>query len=63
MHVLRVKGTRGAIWALAFTPDGRRLASVWPNGQLYLWDMDHYTAHPLAYPTYPGSIAIAPDGP
>jgi hypothetical protein len=62
MRVLKAKGSRGVLWALAFTPDGRRLASVCTEGWLRLWDLEQSTVRTIGRHTYPGSLSVAPDG-
>lgn len=62
MRVLKEKGASGAIWALAFTPDGRSLASAGTDGGLHLWDLETCTARLLGFHDYPCSLSIAPDG-
>jgi len=61
---LQLTGNRAPVFALAFSPDGKLLASGSDEGTVRLWDSD--TGDLLA--TYPGhqqrvsSIAFSPDG-
>jgi WD40 repeat protein len=74
-EILVVDGTRpatrrtlpahsGQIRALAFSPDGRRIASIAEEGPLLLWDADTFAApEPVRCPVrLAGALAWSPDG-
>ena len=55
------------IWALAFSPDGKTLATGDYEGSTYLWDAAGSAGNPVATFTVPGghdvtAVAFSPDG-
>src|SRR5262249_48171846 len=56
------KGHTGFVFRLAFSPDGRRLASTAWDMTVKLWDVE-YGVEVLTLMKYPvGSVAFSPDG-
>lgn len=60
-----LRGHRDWVWDVAFSPDGRTLASGSADGKIIFWDVA--TRRPLILPlTHPGSwvrtVAFSPDG-
>ena len=48
----RLTGYAGAVYAVAFAPDGRTLATGGAGGQVVLWDLatlNHLRSHPLQH--------------
>ncbi len=43
-EVVRVKAHAGTVWRVAFSPDGKRMASCADDGQTLLWDVDKLPA-------------------
>jgi WD40 repeat protein len=55
--------TRGVLWWLAFTPDGRRLLSGGKDGTVRLWEAETgKELHRLDKAGWVTSVAFAPDG-
>lgn len=61
---LRLEGHREAVWAVAVSPDGKRLASASMDGSIRLWDSTTGDVHLSieAHALGVTSIAFAPDG-
>jgi len=59
-----LEGLKTGVTSLAFTPDGKKLASCSANGSVVLWDVDSARKH-LEVGTNPNGasgLAISPDG-
>ncbi|MEO0867366.1 MAG: WD40 repeat domain-containing protein, partial [Cyanobacteria bacterium J06642_11] len=59
-----IKGHEKHVTAIAFTPDGRVLASSSEDNTIRLWDLDgNLVAHPLqGHTDYVNDVAFSPDG-
>ena len=52
----------GQVWAVAYSPDGRHLASASDNHTVRVWDLDAGTARTLTHTDAVYNVAYSPDG-
>jgi WD40 repeat protein len=61
----RLKGHRGFVWTVAFSPSGRYLASGSWDSTIKVWDLEDESAEPVTLRGHAGfihSLAFSPDG-
>jgi WD40 repeat protein len=60
-----IENRQGGLRDLAFSPDGKTLASVWTDGTVRLWDVVHHRPYGRPLTGHIGavnSVAFSPDG-